>query len=122
MRHLWASYGRGHSGCDIHQGGTVKGRLGLNEIVALVLFVSLTVLFIVFVKAMTTEPNDLHIKSVQVVEEMGDVGYMITLSDGSRVYAIGCPLELSARDMQLRCYKNRVLYYPDGSEVGYGED
>lgn len=52
---------------------------------------------------------------------MGDRGYMIRLSDGSRVYAIGCPAGLSARDMQLRCYKNRVLYYPDGSEVGYGE-
>lgn len=101
----------------------MKKRLSVNEIVALVLFVVWSVMFVVFVKTMTQAPNNvLHIKNVQVVEEMGDVGYMITLSDGSRVYAIGCPLELSARDMQLRCYKNRVLYYPDGSEVGYGED
>ena len=97
------------------------GKFGWNKIADLVLLVVL-VMFIVVVETMTAEPNNvLHIKSVQVVEEMGDRGYMIRLSDGSRVYAIGCPAGLSARDMQLRCYKNRVLYYPDGSEVWYGE-
>lgn len=99
----------------------MKKRLGWNKIAALVLFVVLVVFVVSVVETITAEPNVLHIKSVQVVEEMGDRGYMIRLSDGSRVYAIGCPAGLSARDMQLRCYKNRVLYYPDGSEVGYGE-